>query len=90
LTDWAGGLAIITHGLEKSGASIDIHVTYTGTAVVGEIIEVEALANKVGRSVAFTTIRITNVSQSKLVATASHTKYIQSLQSQERKLDVSK
>ncbi|KAE9378055.1 Thioesterase/thiol ester dehydrase-isomerase [Stipitochalara longipes BDJ] len=79
LVDWSGGLAIATHGLEKTGASIDIHVTYIGTAQVGETIEVEAVANKVGKSIAFTTIRIYRLvdgNQGSMVATASHTKYI--------------
>ncbi|KAH7350913.1 HotDog domain-containing protein [Rhexocercosporidium sp. MPI-PUGE-AT-0058] len=79
LADWSGGLVIATHGMEKTGASIDIHVTYIGTAQVGEMIEIEALANKVGRSVAFTTIRISKLVDGKpgpMVATASHTKYI--------------
>ncbi len=81
LVDWSGGLAIATHGLEKTGASIDIHVTYIGTAQVGETIEIEAVANKVGRSLAFTSIRIFKLAEDgkpgPLVATASHTKYIQ-------------
>ena len=79
LVDWSGGLAIATHGLEKTGASIDIHVSYIGTAQVGETIEIEAIANKVGRSMAFTTIRIYKLVDGKpgpMVATASHTKYI--------------
>ncbi|EKD13780.1 uncharacterized protein L3040_005603 [Drepanopeziza brunnea f. sp. 'multigermtubi'] len=79
LVDWSGGLAIATHGMEKTGASIDIHVTYIGTASVGDTIEIEALANKVGRSVAFTTVRICKLVDGKpgpMVATASHTKYI--------------
>jgi acyl-coenzyme A thioesterase 13 len=79
LADWSGGLAIATHGLEKTGASIDIHVTYIGTANVGETIEIEAVANKVGRSVAFTTLRIYKLvegQQGPMIATASHTKYI--------------
>lgn len=79
LVDWSGGLAIATHGLEKTGASIDIHVTYIGTALMGDTIHIEALANKVGRSVAFTTIRIVKLVDGKpgpMVATASHTKYI--------------
>ncbi|KAK2625275.1 hypothetical protein QTJ16_005644 [Diplocarpon rosae] len=77
IVDWSGGLAIATHGMEKTGASIDIHITYIGTAQVGETIEVEALANKVGRSVAFTTIRISKLVDGKpgpVVVTASHTK----------------
>ena len=79
IVDWSGGLAIATHGLEKTGASIDIHVTYIGGAQIGDVIEVEAKANKVGRSVAFTTIRIYKLidgAPGPMVATASHTKYI--------------
>jgi acyl-coenzyme A thioesterase 13 len=82
LVDWSGGLAIATHGLERTGASIDIHVTYIGTAQVGETVEIEATADKVGRSVAFTTIRICKLVDGKpgaMVATASHTKYIQTV-----------
>jgi acyl-coenzyme A thioesterase 13 len=79
LADWSGSLAIATHGLEKTGASIDIHVTYIGTANVGETIEIEAVANKVGRAIAFTTLRIYKLvegQQGPMIATASHTKYI--------------
>ena len=79
IVDWSGGLAISTHGLEKTGASVDIHVTYIGTAQVGETIEIEATANKVGRNMAFTSIRIYKLSDGKpgpMVATASHTKFI--------------
>ncbi|RDL37468.1 Thioesterase ester dehydrase-isomerase [Venustampulla echinocandica] len=84
LVDWSGGLAIATHGLEKTGVSIDIHVTYIGTAQIHDIIEIEATANKVGKSMAFTTIRIYKVVDGKpgpLVATASHTKYVQQAKS---------
>lgn len=79
LVDWSGGLAIATHGMEKTGASIDIHVTYIGTAQVGETIEIEAVASKVGRSMAFTTIRICKLVDGiagPMVVTASHTKYL--------------
>jgi len=79
LVDWAGGLAIASHGSEKSGASVDIHISYIGTANVGDTIEIEGLANKVGRSLAFTTVRIYKIVDDKpgpMVATASHTKYI--------------
>ena len=80
LVDWSGGLAISTHGLEKTGASVDIHVTFIGTAKIGETIEIEAKANKVGRNMAFTTIRIYKLLEDgnpgSMVATASHTKFI--------------
>jgi acyl-coenzyme A thioesterase 13 len=84
LADWSGGLAIATHGLERTGASIDIHVNYIGTANIEDTIEIEAIANKVGRSIAFTTLRIYKLvegQQGPMIATASHTKYI----SQQRK-----
>jgi acyl-coenzyme A thioesterase 13 len=79
IVDWASGLAISSHGLEKTGASVDIHVTYIGTAQVGETIEIEATADKVGRNMAFTSIRIYKLVDGKpgpMIATASHTKFI--------------
>lgn len=85
IVDMGGGLAIASHGFEKTGASIDIHITYIGQAHVGETIEIEATANKVGRAMGFTTIRICKLLDGKpgpLVATASHTKYRQSAQVQ--------
>jgi acyl-coenzyme A thioesterase 13 len=88
IVDMSGGLAIASHGFEKTGASVDIHVTYIGQAHVGETIEIEATANKVGRSMAFTTIRISKLADGKpgpLIATASHTKYIQNVQAQAKK-----
>jgi acyl-coenzyme A thioesterase 13 len=39
VVDFSGGLAIATHGFEKTGASIDIHVTYCGGAKIGDTIE---------------------------------------------------
>ncbi|RDW91169.1 thioesterase ester dehydrase-isomerase-2 [Coleophoma crateriformis] len=79
IVDWSGGLAIATHGLEKTGASIDIHVTYISTAFEGDVIQIEAITNKVGKSMAFTTIKISKIVDGEpgpVVATASHTKYI--------------
>ena len=79
LVDWAGGLAIATHGLEKTGTSVDIHVNYISTAHVGDLIEVEGTANKVGRTMAFTSVKVTKFIDGELgpiIATASHTKYI--------------
>lgn len=79
IVDWAGGLAIATHGMEKTGASVDIHVTYQSTAHVGDTVEIEGTATKVGRSMAFTNVTIKKMvdgKQGPLVASASHTKYI--------------
>lgn len=79
LVDWAGGLAIATYGLEKTGLSTDIHVTYVSTAKEGETIEIEGRASKVGRTLGFTTINITKPGKngdSVVIATGTHTKYI--------------
>lgn len=79
IVDWAGGLAIATHGFDKSGVSVDIHVTYLSTATVGDIVEIEGTATKVGRNLGFTNVTITKMKDGKpdqLIASASHTKFV--------------
>ena len=79
LTDWAGGLAIATHGREKTGVSTDIHTTFISTAREGDVLEIEGRANKVGGTLAFTSVEIRKVAEdgaSSLVSTGSHTKYV--------------
>ncbi|KAI9858250.1 MAG: hypothetical protein M1824_004420 [Vezdaea acicularis] len=79
IVDWAGSMAISSHGLEKNGLSTDIHVTYITAARLGEWIEVEGKANRVGGTFGFTTVTIAKVEDGKagaIVATGSHTKFI--------------
>ncbi|EKG21168.1 Phenylacetic acid degradation-related protein [Macrophomina phaseolina MS6] len=80
LIDWAGGLAISSYDLrEKNGVSTDIHVTYISSAKEGDTIEVEGRANKVGGTLAFTSIVISKVVDGvagPVVATGNHTKYV--------------
>ena len=77
LTDWAGGMAIATVGLEKTGVSTDIHTTYISTAKEGDMIEVEARVNKLGASLAFTAVEIRHAGEDgDLICTGTHTKYI--------------
>lgn len=80
IVDWMGGMAISTFDLrEKSGVSVDIHVTYQSGAKVGDEIEIEGIAEKVGGSLAFTKINIYKVEDGKrgrVVATGTHTKYV--------------
>ncbi|KAL4889125.1 HotDog domain-containing protein [Aspergillus ambiguus] len=78
VTDWAGGLAIASHGLDVTGVSTDIHVNYLSTATTGDWLEIEGRAEKVGRTLAFTTITISKKTESSpvVVAKGSHTKYI--------------
>ncbi|KAL2811166.1 HotDog domain-containing protein [Aspergillus granulosus] len=78
VTDWAGGLAIASCGLESTGVSTNINVSYLSSAVVGDWLEIKGYANKVGRTLAFTTITISKCTSSgeTLVAQGSHTKYL--------------
>jgi acyl-coenzyme A thioesterase 13 len=80
IVDWAGGMAIATWDLrERTGVSVDIHVRYLSSAKVGEEIEIESTAEKVGGSIAFTKIVISKVVDGEVgpvVASGTHTKYV--------------
>jgi acyl-coenzyme A thioesterase 13 len=79
IIDWAGGMSIATHGYEKTGASVDIHVTYLSTATVGDLLDISAVADRVGKTMAFTTIKISKVIDGEvgpLVSKGSHTKFL--------------
>lgn len=86
IVDWAGGMAIATYDRrEKTGVSVDIHVTYQSGAKLGDEIEIEGLAEKVGGSIAFTKVGIYKVEdgeRGRLVATGTHTKYTKGTQPQ--------
>ena len=71
-------MAIATHGLEQTGLSVDIHVSYISTAKENDILTIEGKTTKVGRNLGFTTVNIFKGEDDNLtlVATGSHTKYI--------------
>ena len=73
-------MAVATFDLRvKTGVSVDIHVTYQSGAKVGEEIEIEGVAEKVGGSLAFTKIGIYRVEKGgrgRVVATGTHTKFV--------------
>ncbi len=80
IIDWAGGMAIASTGLDKTGVSADIHITYVSTACEGDMLEVEAWTSKVGKSLGFTLVEIrkatSNGQKGSVVATGSHTKFL--------------
>jgi acyl-coenzyme A thioesterase 13 len=80
IVDWMGGMAISSSDLRaKSGVSVDIHVTYQSGAKLGEEIEIEGIAERVGGSLAFTNIGIYTVEdgkRGKVVAKGTHTKFV--------------
>lgn len=71
-------MAIATHGLEQTGLSVDIHVSYISTAKENDTLTIEGKTTKVGRNLGFTTVNIFKGQEGNLtlVATGSHTKYI--------------
>lgn len=82
LVDFMGGLAIAAHDCrEKTGVSADMHISYVGSAKLGDVLEVEGLAVKVGGSLAFTTVTLRKAPQesggeASVVAIGSHTKFV--------------
>lgn len=71
-------MAIATHGLEHTGLSVDIHVSYLSTAKENDILTIEGKTTKVGRNLGFTTVNIFKGPDHDLtlVASGTHTKYI--------------
>jgi acyl-coenzyme A thioesterase 13 len=80
IVDAFGGLAIASHDLRsKTGASVDIHVSYLGSVGDGDVIEIEGKAEKVGGSLAFTTVSIWKTEggmRGNLVVAGRHTKFV--------------
>lgn len=70
VTDWTGDLAIASCGLDSTGVSTDIHVNYLSTATSGDWLEIESHANKVRKSLAFTTVTISKKAASGLTLVA--------------------
>ncbi|KAM0224816.1 hypothetical protein ACHAPA_003634 [Fusarium lateritium] len=84
IIDFTTGLAIASWDLrEKTGASVDMHISYLSTARLGDTIEILSTADKVGGSVAFSSIRISKVESDgslKPVTIGQHTKYVKQAQ----------
>ena len=80
IVDWAGGLAIASTGLDKTGVSTDIHISYVAPAKEGDTLEIVAWVSRVGKSLGYTMIEIRkageNGSKGPVVCTGSHTKYL--------------
>ncbi|CAK7262423.1 hypothetical protein SEPCBS57363_000009 [Sporothrix epigloea] len=59
LIDWAGGMAIAAAtGRHQTGVSVDIHVSYVSAARAGDELEIEAWVQRVGQSLAYTSVEI--------------------------------
>ncbi|VDC03544.1 unnamed protein product [Peniophora sp. CBMAI 1063] len=80
IVDWMGGMAIASWDLRtNTGASVDIHCTYQSSAGLGDEVEIEGIADRVGGSMAYTRItiyRVENGVRGRTVVAASHTKFV--------------
>jgi uncharacterized protein (TIGR00369 family) len=82
IVDWMGGMAVASATLgNKTGVSVDIHVTYQSGVRAGEEIEIEGIAERVGGSLAFTRVNIFKVNSEEgargtMIVSGTHTKYI--------------
>lgn len=80
LVDWMGGMAIASHDRRaRTGVSVDIHVTYQSGARLGEEVEIEGVAERVGGSLAFTRVAVFMVEEGlrgRVVASGTHTKFV--------------
>ena len=80
IVDFVTGLAIASWDLrESTGASVDMHLSYLGTARIGDTVEILSTAEKVGGSMGFVTVRIEKVSEDGTrspVTLAQHTKFV--------------
>jgi acyl-coenzyme A thioesterase 13 len=78
IVDWAGGMAIASTGMEKTGVSTDIHVSYVSSAKLGDVLTIEGNVSRVGKNMGFTTVTILKGEgeNKSVVAHGTHTKYI--------------
>lgn len=78
IVDWAGGIAIASTGMEKTGVSTDIHVSYVSSAKLGDVLTIEGKVSKVGKNLGFTTVTVYkgDGDDQQVVAHGTHTKYV--------------
>ncbi|KAK0716284.1 HotDog domain-containing protein [Lasiosphaeris hirsuta] len=80
IVDWAGGLAIAAWDLRQAtGVSVDINITYLSSVGLGDEVEIEGSAGRVGGSLAFTEVKIWKVEggeRGRIVVQGRHTKFV--------------
>lgn len=83
LVDFMGGVAIASADLRDStGVSVDMSMSFLSLARIGDTVEIEGIVDKIGGSLAYTSVTIRKLDESKgqcqgtIVARGSHTKYV--------------
>lgn len=76
MVDLGGSLAVASRGLNATGVSTDLNVTYMNPGgKVGDTLRAEVTCDKFGKTMAYTNIKFVN-GKGMLVARGSHTKYV--------------
>ncbi|CCC06706.1 hypothetical protein SMACR_00732 [Sordaria macrospora] len=76
MVDLGGSLAVASKGLYATGVSTDLNVSYiSGGGKVGEKILGTAVCDKIGKTLAYTTVTFRN-QKGELCARGSHTKFV--------------
>ncbi|NXI50726.1 ACO13 thioesterase, partial [Chloroceryle aenea] len=76
LVDVVSTAALLYTERAMPGVSVDMNITYTSAAKIGEDILITAQILKQGRNIAFATVDLTNKTTGKLIAQGRHTKYL--------------
>eukprot|EP00271_Cylindrocystis_brebissonii_P006697 TRINITY_DN19475_c0_g1_i1.p1 TRINITY_DN19475_c0_g1~~TRINITY_DN19475_c0_g1_i1.p1 ORF type:complete len:172 (-),score=26.57 TRINITY_DN19475_c0_g1_i1:821-1336(-) len=77
LIDTVSSAALMTIiGLEGSGVSTDLNVTFISAARLGDIVEVEGTVLKAGRTLAFLEATIRKLPGNEIVARGRHSKFV--------------
>uniref|UniRef100_A0A8C3BGE0 Acyl-coenzyme A thioesterase 13 n=1 Tax=Cairina moschata TaxID=8855 RepID=A0A8C3BGE0_CAIMO len=76
LVDVVSTAALLHTERPAPGVSVDMNITYTSAAKIGEEVLITAQILKQGRNIAFATVDLTNKATGKLIAQGRHTKYI--------------
>jgi acyl-coenzyme A thioesterase 13 len=76
MVDWSSGNALATMG-RGSGVSVDMHVSFlSAKAKVGDVVVIEGTIDRVGRNLAYTSVRILKEGTDEVITLASHTKFV--------------
>ncbi|KAK6125662.1 hypothetical protein DH2020_040574 [Rehmannia glutinosa] len=76
LVDIVGSAAIIAAGAPFTGVSVEINVSYFDGAYVGEEIEIDTKALRVGKAIAVVSVDFKSKKTGKLIAQGRHSKYL--------------
>lgn len=76
LIDCVSTYAIMTHGNNSPGVSVDLNVTFMKPALPGDLITIDAKTVRAGKTLAFLAVDITKDEGKHVIAHGRHTKFV--------------